>query len=378
VKTDSAMNKKEKKIVMVGAFPPPVRGMPVVNAAVRNLLQNSGAQLVIINLAAPSVSRSMMSRIVRCLRVLSGLGRFIGARRLRGHVLYLSVSGGWGQVYEILFSILGRLHRMRLFLHHHSFAYLNGRKRLMTYLTHIAGSEATHITQSLGMAKHLQNLYGVRYVTAVSNAFFCLQQTTTFNEGRRNIRTLGFISNISAEKGIFEFLDLLAAVRDAGLSLEAKIAGPFQDRQTERRVYERLQGLPGAEYLGAKYGAEKDWFFSSIDVLVFPTKYENETEGIVNHEALSRGIPVIAYGRGCIGEIIGDDCGKVVDPCEPFVPAALGQIKAWLASPDSFTEASRAAARRFIALREENLFRWQNLQAQIIGASASVPSGCGV
>ena len=38
----------------------------------------------------------------------------------------------------------------------------------------------------------------------------------------------------------------------------------------------------------------------NIDLLIFPTRYTNETEGIINHEAMSRGVPVIAYGRGAI------------------------------------------------------------------------------
>jgi len=51
------------------------------------------------------------------------------------------------------------------------------------------------------------------------------------------------------------------------------------------------------------------------------------------HEAMSRGIPVIAYGRGCIPEIIGADCGLVIDPADPFVPAALAKLESWLAEP---------------------------------------------
>jgi glycosyltransferase involved in cell wall biosynthesis len=149
--------------------------------------------------------------------------------------------------------------------------------------------------------------------------------------------------------------------------LHARLAGPFQDTDTEQAVRERLRTLPQVEYVGPQYGAAKDAFYEGIDVLIFPTRYENETEGIVNHEAMSRGIPVIAYGRGCIPEIVGADCGLVIDPAEPFVPAALTKLENWLADPAAFQAASQTAAARFAHTYDENAVRWRALLEDIVG-----------
>ncbi|MFZ5652791.1 MAG: glycosyltransferase, partial [Pseudomonadota bacterium] len=148
----------------------------------------------------------------------------------------------------------------------------------------------------------------------------------------------------------------------------------FQDAATERAVRARLESLPQVEYVGPQYGAAKDAFYAGIDALVFPTRYENETEGIVNHEAMSRGIPVIAYGRGCIPEIVGADCGLVIDPAEPFVPAALAKLESWLADSAAFEAASRAAAARFVRTYEENQARWRALLADLTGTAAAPES----
>ena len=78
------------------------------------------------------------------------------------------------------------------------------------------------------------------------------------------------------------------------------------------------------------------------------------------------GLPVIAYGRGAIPEIVGADSGKVVDPEGPFVPAALAQIKVWLFDPVAFEAASRAAARRFSEIYGQNEQRWFKLQAELL------------
>jgi glycosyltransferase involved in cell wall biosynthesis len=149
--------------------------------------------------------------------------------------------------------------------------------------------------------------------------------------------------------------------------LRARLAGPFQDIETERAVRSRLVALPHVEYVGPKYGAEKDAFYASIDALMFPTRYVNEADPLTIHEAMSRGIPVIAYGRGCIPEIVSSDSGLVIELAEPFVPAALAKLESWLTGPEAFQAASRAAAARFVRTYDDNDTRWRALLADIVG-----------
>ncbi|MGK2925644.1 MAG: glycosyltransferase family 4 protein [Lysobacterales bacterium] len=352
---------------MVGAFPPPVHGMAMVNAAVRDALQQAGVTPTVIDLAAPSLDRSLAVRLGRLPRVLRGLGRLAGQRALRDGTLYMSVSGGVGQVYELAFLLLARLRGMRVFLHHHSFAYLDRPGMLTRALVRAAGDDAVHIVLSVGMAERLQLGYRAIRVVPVSNAVFFVMADTSV-VARSRLATIGFLGNISAEKGAFEFLGLMAAARDVGLPLHAKLAGPFQDAATEQAVRERLGSLPQVEYVGPQYGAAKDAFYADIDALVFPTRYVNEAEPVTVHEAMSRGIPVIAYGRGCIPEIVGTDCGLVIDPAAPFVPAALAKLESWLADPAAFQAASQAAAARFARTYDESAARWRALLEDIVGA----------
>lgn len=352
---------------MVGAFPPPVHGMAEVNAAVRDALRQAGVTPTVIDLAAPSLARSVAVRLGRLPRVLRGLGWLAGKRGLRNGTLYMSVSGGLGQVYELAFILLARLRGMRVFLHHHSFAYLDRSGMLARALVRAAGDDAVHIALSARMAERLQHVYRARRVIPVSNAVFFVAPNAPV-VARSRLVTIGFLGNISAEKGVFEFLGLMAAAGNAGLSLRARLAGPFQDVATERTVRARLASLPQVEYVGPQYGAAKDAFYAGIDGLAFPSRYVNEAEPITVHEALSRGIPVVAYGRGCVPEIVGADCGLVIDPAEPFVPAALAKLESWLADPAAFQAASQAAAARFGRIYDENAARWRALLADINGA----------
>lgn len=357
----------QNKILMAGPFPPPVYGMSTTNAAVSKSLVALGADVLVLNTSAPSLDRSPIARLGRLPRVLGGLRHLLCEQAFQGKILYLSISGGFGQVYEITFLLLGRLRRMRIFLRHCSFAYLDKPSWLARILVKAAGSDAVHVTQSQGMADRLKALYGAEKVVPISNAVLYPKSPLAVRP-RETLRILGFLSNLSTDKGVFEFLDLLAAAAEKGLPLNAKIAGQFQDEPTKLRVMNRLRALRNVQHVGGVYGAEKDRFFDDIDVFIFPTRYRNETEAKVNHEAMSRGIPVIAYGRGCIPEIVGADCGLVIDPAEPFVPAALAKLESWLADPEGFEAASTAAAARFARTYDENAARWRALLEDIVGA----------
>ena len=357
---------------MVGAFPPPVHGMAAVNAAVRDALREAQVEPMVIDLAAPSLDRSLSARLGRLPRVGKGLLKLATRRRLRGASIYMSVSGGFGQLYEIAFVLLARLRGMRMFLHHHSFAYLDRTNGMTGALTRVAGAEAVHIALSPGMAERLKGIYGVDGVTPISNAVF-FAATDVTGAVRVVSKTLGFLGNIAPEKGVFEFLDLMKAAQTADLPVRGSLAGPFQDVETERAVRARLQELPLVEYVGPRYGADKAVFFDSIDVLIFPTQYVNEAEPVTIHEAMSRGVPVIAYGRGCIPEIVAPDCGLVIDPEQPFVPAALAQLEHWLADPAACQAASQSAVARFASKFAENDARWRALLARITGADGAPP-----
>lgn len=362
------MTKPRSQVVVVGAFPPPVHGMAAVNAAVWEALRHAGVEPRVIDLSAPSLDRSLIVRFGRLPRVLRGLFRLVAMPRLRGGTLYMSVSGGLGQLYELSFVSLARLRGMKLCIHHHSFAYLNAPSRLTRILAKAADASAVHVALSPRMAERLKAVYGVIRVVPVSNAVFLVNDEGQLAESPSSwLGTLGFISNIAAEKGVFDFLDLMSAAQDMRLPLRAKLAGPFQDAETERQVHARLATLPAVEYVGPKYGAEKDAFFASINALVFPTRYVNEAEPLTLHEAMSRAIPVIAYGRGAIPEIVEPECGKVIDPAEPFVPAALAQIEGWLADPAAFAAASSAATRRFAEIYVQSEQHWQTLLRELTG-----------
>lgn len=361
------MTKRTYPVFMVGAFPPPVHGMAAVNEAVRKQLELIGIPIEGINIAAPSLDRSITARVARFPNALRGMLQF-AFRTHRDEALYMSVSGGYGQLYELLFLLLARLRGLRIFLHHHSFAYLDQPKTLTTLLVSIAGSGATHITLSDGMATKLQSTYHqAKRIVAISNSVLLFEEIGYSVAPHQRLTKIGFLGNIAAEKGVFEFLAVAEKLEAIGIRVQALLAGRFQDSEIEQRIRERLTRLRSVEYVGPKYGQDKAAFFHGIDVLLFPTRYVNEADPLTIHEAMMRGVPVIAYGRGAIGEIVSSACGLVIDPGQDFVNLAVGRLQDWSKSPEDLQQSSKAARERFLAIRLENKERWELVRAELCG-----------
>ena len=78
------------------------------------------------------------------------------------------------------------------------------------------------------------------------------------------------------------------------------------------RSIRRAQSQNGGRlsFLGPLYGSAKDAFFDEIDIFLLPTR--SESYGLVIIEALSRGVPVIAYARGCIGSYLTAPAGHAI------------------------------------------------------------------
>jgi glycosyltransferase involved in cell wall biosynthesis len=342
-----------------------MHGMSAVNGAVRTQLERMGIPLEGINIAAPSLDRSLSVRIARLPNVFRGILRF-AIRAHRGGTLYMSISGGFGQLYEMLFLLLARLYAMRIFLHHHSYAYLDQRKVLTSVLVFAAGSDATHIALSAGMATKLQHTYQqAKRVIPISNVALLIDQAIPSKFPSHGLLKIGFIGNIAEEKGIFEFLAVAQKLEEIGVPVRAILAGTFQDSNIERLVRELLTRLRSVEYVGPKDETNKAIFFRDIDVLLFPTRYVNEAEPLTIHEAMMHGVPVIAYGRGAIGEIVSSVCGLVIGPAQDFVSHSVAQLQAWRESPQSLQQASKAARERFLSICADNKERWESVRAEL-------------
>lgn len=282
--------------------------------------------------------------------------RFAGSCFRHRHLaLYLALSGGKGQIFDALYLLAGKLCRRRVFVHHHSFAYIDSPTPISQALFCLARDQ-THIVLSRGMGTALARRYGLaeRQVMVLSNAAFFAQTPETSRVAPDGDAAtplqIGFLSNITFDKGFVEFFDVLTQLRSSNVEYRAHVAGPVAPEA--RAMFERLRACAAeVEYLGAIYGAAKDRFYQQLDILMFPTKYANEADPLVIHEALRCGVYVIACKRGAIADTLENGAGLVVAQ-ESFVSYAAESIRTLSRDRAKLVQGQRLAREQAERLRE--------------------------
>lgn len=335
------------RIVFVGPLPPPVHGFSSACEVMLNRCRMLAPTEVFDRAPRQSGLRGWLSQ------ALKPAGYFRRGRRPPDTVLYLALSGGLGQLIDGLYVLVARLLSHGIFVHHHSFAYIDRPTWLNRALFGLL-RKATHIVLSAGMGQRLQQLYRVdrSRVRVVSNAALfpsVVVVDAQSGAGPGPLR-IGFLSNITFEKGIVEFFEVMRLLHARGVAYQARIAGPVC-AAVRPRFDRLLSEAAHIEYLGAIYGDAKEQFYRQLDVLLFPTRYINEAEPLVIHEALREGVFTIACDRGAIAELLGNGAGLALSEGE-FVETAAGWLTQAGSEPAKLTEARRACRRQAASIQD--------------------------
>jgi glycosyltransferase involved in cell wall biosynthesis len=329
-------------ILVVGQFPPPVHGFAQATLDVAELLEARGLRVTRIDLKPIKHGKTFLSPLVTRF---SQLAKAISEVR-RGSPVYIGLSGGLRQAVDFVFLTVGRLGRASLFVHHHNFTYLDRPSLLTRMCVLVSGNSATHIVLCGEMKAALQRRYNAaRNVEIVSNAG--LQSVCLEFRHRTTVRRIGYLSALTKEKGILEFLNAAVILVKQHPELRFSIAGPCRDASIREEVECACRNNRFIDYAGPVYGAAKNAFVQSLDLLLFPTR--NDAEPLVIWEAMSSGIPVIGWERGCIGEMLagGELRSAVISRGSPFAETAVAKIESWLSAPELYSHRSAAVRAQF-------------------------------
>jgi len=314
---------KASAVVFVGPLPPPVHGFSAACAAMLEVLKNRGTVAVFDR------SRRAQGPITAAIRQMSEAIRYVRIIRLcPGIALYLGVSGGFGQLIDGFYIAIAKVYRRRIFVHHHSYAYIT-KATIISKLLFSLLRDATHIVLSPGMGTSLAERYKFNRteLKVVSNAAF-FGSVSGIARAQSDVTTpirLGFLGNITFAKGFVEFFEVLAELRRLSVPYRAYIAGPISPEA--RETFNRLMAAADqVDYRGALYDDAKMRFYLQLDILLFPTRYVNEAEPLVIHEALRSGVYVLACARGAIPELLSNGAGLAVDQ-QVFVASAATYIR---------------------------------------------------
>jgi glycosyltransferase involved in cell wall biosynthesis len=331
-----------KKTFVVGPIPPPTHGYALITGLMADRLRET-AEVSVISISPDGLQKTRRYHVQRLLRVAMAVKALAWRRHRSGDSLYLAVAGGAGVFYDIVFAVIARLFRYRLFVHHHAFTYLNRRSALTAVFILLAGRDTVHICLCPCMGALLRQRYaGIERIKIVSNAAFMGPVHNNHTEHRGAFR-IGFLSNLIPEKGIDTVIELFRRLRRESPSIELIVAGPIVCTSVQQLIDAAVSEFGRVfDYRGSVLGTDKARFFEEIDVFVFPTRYANEAEPLVVLEALRAGKPVIATARGCISDEIPAAAGSVF-PEREFIDASVPRLLEWANDPAKLAAASLMA-----------------------------------
>ena len=316
---------RPRRIVAIGSFPPPVTGFSLITREFVNLVEASH-HVVVCNIGPPVDVRAASRHLPRLYRVFAACLLLMRESRQRDRACYIGCEGGLGLLYTLGLIGLARLLRFAIYLHHHSFQYIDNEKPLMRAAL-LVGGDMMHIFLCETMRDRFAATYRTRpRAVVVSNAAFIPPSPVVADRDETEL-VIGHLSNLAREKGLYLFLDLLRAARAANLPLRGVLAGPAsgEDRVAIEAAVQELGSR--LQYRGPLYGPEKDRFYAEIDVFVLPTQYVNEAQPAVLFEAEAAGCAIVSTDRGCISAQ-ADGFGVAFARTDDFVTKALE----WLAS----------------------------------------------
>lgn len=164
-----------------------------------------------------------------------------------------------------------------------------------------------------------------------------------------NLR-VGFLGRFAAEKGISVLLHAATAVIESVPETTFVLAGDYKNVRggtSYDRIKKQLDALAShIELLGALEESDICGFLDSLDLLVLPSTNSYESFGMVQVEAMKRGVPVVASNLpGVRVPVQLTGRGRLAEPgdAESLAQAILSQLKL----PKSRAEISKCAVEHF-------------------------------
>ncbi|WFU45214.1 glycosyltransferase family 4 protein [Bradyrhizobium sp. CB82] len=351
----------KRNIVISAAFPPPLHGLSKISHSIASDLAKL-ADVHRFDLSSRSLARSPVYHLRRLWAVLIAAGGILRNGLRPNPCLYIPADGGLGLVYTLFLTALARASGQAIFIHHHSFSAIDRRQLLMSVLVSVAGRRATHIFLCQLMQRRFRDNYSGEWRGVISSNVVHVPATSEMPSRATGRITVGLLSNLTQEKGLHLFLDLLRACQRRGVPVRGLLAGPIEN-SADAVMVEAARSEIGEHlsYLGPLYGAEKNRFLSELDIFVFPTRYRNEAQPNAVFEAMSAGAAVVVFARGCLGEDVSSDCGVLVEPSADFISAACEQFARWNEDRAALAAAKTAARQRFAECKAAAVEGYQQL-----------------
>lgn len=313
MRDNGRMNKK--KILFIGALPPPVHGSAVVSQQIKDSkLINDVFECDWVNLSTSrrmdEIGKKTLAKSFRLLGALCKEFRLLLTHRY--DLCYLAITcHGSGFLKDSPFVLMAKLFRKKIIIHQHNKGMANDvGKWPYRWLIPLCYKNTRVILLSWHLYPDIEKIVPKENVVICPNGIKIEEFNGSSVQEKpetNSVPQLLFLSNLIESKGVLVLLDALKILKDKGYILICDFVGGEtkeidSKRFTEEVNMRQLNRL--VFYRGRKYGNEKEEFFKKADIFVFPSM--EDCFPLVLLEAMASKIPIVTTTEGAIPDEVKD------------------------------------------------------------------------
>ncbi len=301
-----------KKVLFILHYPPPVHGAAMVGQYIRESEEiNSAFECRYINLGTSErvdeIGKGGLKKWMRFFAIfwqtLKNLINF------RPQLVYFTLTAsGVGFYKDAMIVLLAKLFRKKVVFHFHNKGVQNRQDRWLDNLLYrLAFKNSDVILLAKELYTDVKKYVSREKVHYCPNGIPDIKGTTKKSTSNAIVEIL-FLSNLIESKGVMVLLEACRQLKEKNLPFSCTFVGGEGDITAldfEKRI--RSFDLQShAQYVGKKYGADKEKAYAKADIFTLPTYYPNECFPLVLIEAMQFSLPLVSTFEGGIPSIVAD------------------------------------------------------------------------
>jgi len=296
------------KILFVLHVPPPIHGASMVGLQIKNSdIVNEAFSCKYINLGTSvTIEEIGKRRFIKLLRYFAILWRVLKTVIIhRPDLCYFSMTSKCTPFYKdaslaLLVKILG----IKIVYHFHNKGVSeNHDKFIDDWLYRRVFKNSDVILLSPNLYPDIQKYVDKEHVYYCPNGITAVEMKPGSKENTKIVE-LFFLSNLMESKGVFLLLEACKILKQRHLDFHCTFVGGIADISEYwfNSKVEELDIVEYVNYIGEKFGAEKNQIFSNADIFVHPTL--NDCFPLVLLEAMQYSLPIVSTLEGGIPDIV--------------------------------------------------------------------------
>lgn len=339
------------KVLFILHIPPPVHGASMVGSYIKESKTiNSQFDCDYINLGTSKtleeIGKSFITKLYRFLSLYITVLKQLIIKRPQ--LVYITINAkGFGFYKDAFIVLLVKLFNVKIVFHLHNKGV---QTRQHLFIDNLLYKIVFKNTDVILLSNFLYD--DIKKYVPLSMVHICPNGLPDYfnsckKKSVKKTSSLLFLSNMMESKGVYVLLKALRILKYKKIPFECTFIGAESDITNfsfdNKLIVMGLQDE--VQWVGKKYGSEKEEYFNNADLFIFPTYYE--TFGLVNLEAMQYSLPVVSTYEGGIADVIENNVtGILVE--KKNVVALANAIQTLIENPSLRMEMGKKGRERYL------------------------------